>query len=112
MGGAPCLVIILDGNLAYGVVNKFSDKHPTIDTYMLEAAIEASCQSISFAGLYYFLKEKDSLESKYTQPIIHLHEKIANLLTIDGDKHYLQGLVDDLAGYLIEATRKLQELFD
>lgn len=110
MGGAPCLIIIMDGNLAYGVVSKFNDKHPQVSTYKLEAAIEASCQSISFAGLYYFLAEKEHISTVYTKPIIDLHQRIINELP-NADNN-AQNLVNSLANQLIEATRKLQELFD
>lgn len=110
MGGSPCAVVILEGNLAYGVVAKFSEKHPIINVYKLEAALEASCQSIVFAGIYYFLQEDEHISAEYTQPIIDLHARIKNELpNATGD---LQNLVNELANHLIEATRKLQELFD
>lgn len=110
MGGAPCLVIILDGNLAYGVISRFKEKHPSINVTKLEAAVEASCQSISFAGIYYFLKEEEHIAANYTQPIIDLHARIKNELpSADNDA---QNLVNALANHLIEATRELQELFD
>lgn len=110
MGGVPCLIIIQDGDKAYSIVEKFKDKHPAINTYKLEAAINASCDSISFAGIYYFLKEEKSIENSYTKPIIDLHARIINELPqADNDA---QNLVNSLAKQLWEATYKLRELFN
>lgn len=110
MGGAPCLVVILDGNIAYGVISRFNSKHPNINVTKLEAAVEASCESISFAGIYYYLVNDDHISETYTQPIIDLHNRIKNELpSADNDA---QNLVSSLANQLIEATRKLQELFN
>lgn len=110
MGAAPCAIIILEGTLAYGIIEKFSDKHPTISVYKLEAALKASCDSISFVGLYYYLENDKHISTEYTQPIIDLHARIKNELpNADNDA---QNLVNSLANQLIDATRKLQELFE
>lgn len=115
MGGAPCLIIIMDGNLAYGVVDKFRDKHSNINTFKLESAIKASCESIAFAGIYYYLETDSHISIDYTQPIIDLHERIIQELgtpSVNLSEANTQNMVDQLAKQLIVATKKLQELFN
>lgn len=110
MGGSRCQIIILEGGLAYGVIEKFKASHPSINTFKLEAAVKASCESIVFTGIYYYLETDEHISDNYTQPIIDLHARIKNELpSADNDA---QNLVNSLANHLIEATRKLQELFE
>lgn len=115
MGGASCQIIIINGTLAYGVVENFAEENSFAKTYNLEAAIKASCNAISHASLYFAIESEYRLTSTYTQPIIDLHNRIIQTLpNIDKhqDKHVVQTLLDKLTEELIVATNKTLELFD
>jgi len=111
MGDSACQVIIIEGENALATVNIFSNKHPQVETAFLIAAIEASCEGIHHASLYFLIEdEEDKLNSTYTQPIIDLHNRIINELP-EVISHEAQVLVDELSSKLFTAIRKTKELF-
>lgn len=110
MGGAACAEVILGGNLAYGVAERFKEKFPAINTFKLESATRASCEVVSYASLYFTMEGKDKLTANYTEPIQDLHNRIINELPSAGADS--QNLINGLTNHLIEATRKILELFD
>lgn len=116
MGAAACQEIIIEGNIGYGVVEVFSEEHPHINTFNLEAAIQASCQGALHASLYLLGEgEENKFSSDYTQPIIDIHKEIVDKLSTvnkHADKSNLQPMIDDLTSRLEAAIRKTYELFD
>lgn len=111
MGGSACAAIIIDGNIGYGIVEEFGSKHPSINVFNLEAAVQASCSGILHASLYFHIEEDYSkLTSEYTQPIIDLHSRLHELKTVD--KQHAQELVDELTTKLNTATRRTIKLLE
>ena len=110
MGGVPCLIIIQDGQLAYAATEELGLKYSHVDTIFLEAAIKASCESISFVALYLHIDDEYIAEN-YTKPIIDLHNRIILEFPIV-TKSDVQALVDELFDKLMIATRKLRKLLE
>lgn len=109
MSGSRCQIIILEGNLTYGVIEKFEKEHLNLNLEKLGAAVQASCSAILHASLYFTIEEDyNRITNEYTDPIIALHRKIKNELP----NINMQNSINELANQLVEATRKTYELFE
>lgn len=113
MGAGACHIIILEGNLTYGVVETFGDLHPEINVHHLGAAVQSSCSAILHASLYFTIEEEyNKITKEYTQPIIDLHERITKELKAGIPDVKARELVKELTRLLVAATRKTYELFN
>lgn len=106
MGDTPCKIIIIEGNLAYAVVESIAEKNHQINTYLLEAAIRASCEGVHHASLYSAIKGYGEPQEPTLQAIIELHKQITTTL-FTTDKSELQEAIDMFAISLFTATREL-----
>lgn len=106
MGGAACVVII-NGNKAYASVEELGEKYKHVNTYFLEAAINASCAVVPYASLY--LRSIHSyLNNSFMQPIIDLHERINTELPLVS-KENAQSLVYELGNLLFSASNAIAD---
>lgn len=109
MGEASCQVIIIEGEIALATIQVFGQKNPDLQMAFLEKAVEASCEGIHHASLYFLIEdEEDKLTSDYTKPIIDLHKLIINDLS---DGKSTQNVINQLAKRLFLATRQLYKLY-
>jgi hypothetical protein len=106
MGDAPCKVIIIEGSIAYSVVEAIADKFHQVNTLFLESAIRASCEGVHQASLYSAIKNYGFPKESTLQKIIDLHGKITNELPLV-IKSEAQEFVDVLTDALFAATREL-----
>lgn len=75
-GGGPCLIIIMEGNLAYGAIEGYEPDAPIRSMAAiarLKAAITASCALTSYASLYR-QGNGSYLEGPVLQKIIDFHK--------------------------------------
>lgn len=106
MGGTPCKIIIIEGNLAYAVVEAIADKYHQVNTLFLEAAIRASCEGVHQASIYSAITHYGNPSDETLNKIIELHGRIVNELPLVA-KDEAQELVDSLTDALFAATREL-----
>lgn len=118
MGGAACLIIIEEGNLAYAISEILADKFPDIEFNFLNAAIEASCNGTHHASLY-AQAEGDEIPDSFTTPLIDLHKRITTELpmvaNLDLPKNEhnarMRKKVNELSDALMDASRHLYALY-
>lgn len=105
MGASPCKIIIMEGNLTYGIIERYSKTAQDLDFSMLEAAVKASCDIINFAGIISEF-EKTYISEEMTKPIIDLHKDIIHALT-NSNEVVTQSSTNKLAIRLFKASRQL-----
>lgn len=116
MGETRCQIVIIEGNITYGILETFARHNPDVNVHHLEGAVQASCQGILHASLYFQARQDyDRLTEKYTQPIIDIHKAIAKDLDLKikySTEKRAQKVVDKHTKDLQYAIRKVNELFD
>lgn len=76
-GGGPCLIIIMDGNRAYGAIEAYHETGGTESTGMLAGEVLASCALTQYGSLY-LQGEGNDLAGDVLGKIGHFHQKVIN----------------------------------